>query len=413
MTIDTDAARAGLRRLRDLLEARDYYAVGGSRRYLASQRARTLSAARAGTLVVAGAALVLVVALSLLHPAHVAFIVTLNCVLGATALVGWWVLGHRMRRRPEVVVFVIGLAVLASIIAVAVGGPHLVGLAVAFLMILPTVVALVVPWRTWTEIRWLSAYAMVGTTFIVFVPSASLTMGDRGDLVMALVSTLLASFAGHVLLFREHVRMFRQREYMARLRRQENVQRQELERVHRTLEITARTDELTQVGNRMKLHEELIAVRARIERTRRSIGLLELDLDHFKGVNDKFGHLAGDAVLRTVAGAIREAVRSDESVFRYGGEEFMVILSTADDVALAAAAERVRTVVAGLELAHPGNAPFGLVTVSVGAATLGVTDLDQSANEWFARADAALYEAKAAGRNRISVATARSPRLAA
>ncbi len=86
------------------------------------------------------------------------------------------------------------------------------------------------------------------------------------------------------------------------------------------------------------------------------------------------------------------------SVFRYGGEEFLVILGNIAG-GVEPAGERVRLAVENLGLAHPGNPPFGLVTISVGAAALGPADLAQTADEWFARVDAALYTAKGAGRN--------------
>ena len=117
-----------------------------------------------------------------------------------------------------------------------------------------------------------------------------------------------------------------------------------------------------------------------------------------------FGHLAGDVVLRTVARAIRDAVRADDSVYRYGGEEFVVLLrETKGGVGLAG--DRVRRAVERLGTAHPDNQPFGVVTVSVGAAEFGPLDLAENAEEWFARVDTALYAAKHAGRNRVAVAT--------
>lgn len=403
MVTDMDDARARLRGIVQLIEAKEYYAVGASPRYLAAQRHRTRDAARAAMLVVAAAAPIHVLALSLLHPSAAGFLLLVNGVLGSTALTAWWALRRGLRQRPELVAFVVSIAVLLSVVATAVGGPRIVELAIAYTMFMPTLVALVIPWRTWTEVRWLATYAAGGLLLIIFVPSASLSASGRSDLIFALVVSVIASFIGHVLLFRNHVRSFSQMQSIARLHRRENSQRVELERVYRSLEITARTDELTQVGNRMKLEEDLVSIRARIGRTGRPVGLLEIDLDHFKAVNDHLGHLAGDAVLREVARAIRTAVRADDAVFRYGGEEFLIILGNIAG-GVEAAGERLRLAVERLALPHPGNPPFGLVTISVGAAPFGPGDLAQSADEWFARVDAALYEAKGAGRNRVAVA---------
>lgn len=404
MVIDIEEARARLHGIVQLIEAKEYYAVGGSPRFLATQRRRTSDAARAAMLVVAAAAPIHVVVLSLLHPNQLGFLLIVNGTLGATVLAAWWGMRHGLRRRPELVAFAVSLSVLASVMATALAGPRIVELAIAYTMFMPTLVALVIPWRTWTEVCWLATYAAGGLLLIMFVPSASLQMSSRSDLVFALLVSVFASFIGHVLLFRDHVRTFSQVQAIARLHRRENSQRVELERVYRSLEITARTDELTQVGNRMKLEEDLISIRARIARTGRPVGLIEIDLDHFKSVNDHLGHLAGDAVLREVARAVRAAVRADDSVFRYGGEEFLIILGNIAG-GVDAAGERLRLAVERLGLPHPGNPPFGLVTISVGAAPFGPADLAQTADEWFARVDAAMYEAKSAGRNRVAVAT--------
>jgi diguanylate cyclase (GGDEF)-like protein len=408
MFIDVDDARARLGRLSQLIEAKEYYAVGASRRFRAVQRRRTWGATRAGMLVVTAAALILVVIMSLLHPGDVGFFLALDGALGFVGVAAWWALTHRLRKQPEFVAFAVGLAVLFGVMELALGGPRLIELAMAYLMFLPTVVALVIPWRTWTEVRWLATYAALGTLFIALVPEPSLDVSRRSDLIVGMVSALIASFTGHVLLFRHHVRTFSQMQALAGLHRRENSQRVELERVYRSLEITARTDELTRVGNRMKFDEDLVAVRARMGRTSQPVGLLEIDLDHFKAVNDRLGHLAGDKVLRVVARAIRDAVRADDQVYRYGGEEFVVILGSING-GVRAAAERVRVAVEDLGLAHPDNPPFGLVTVSVGAVALRQEDLAQTADGWFDRVDAALYEAKAVGRNRVAVAGGHPP----
>ena len=402
MSTSAEDLRAAWARLVRLIEAREYYKVGESRRFLASQRRLTWAATRAGMVVVAAAALLHVIVLSTLHPADAVFIVALNGALGLSAVGAWFLLGHRLRRHSEGVAFVVSLVVAVATMALGVAGPKLVVVSLAYLMFLPTIVALVIPWRTWTEVRWLAVYGAGVVAFLTFVPADWLTLADRRDLIVVTTVALSASFTGHVLLFRHHIRTFSQLQAIARLHRRENNQRVELERVYRSLEVTARTDELTRVGNRLRLDEDLVTVRARVGRTARPVGLLEVDLDRFKGVNDALGHLAGDAVLREVAKAISQTVRTDDAVYRYGGEEFLVIL---DSIAggVEVAAERVRAAVEELGLAHPANPPFDVVTVSVGATALRPADLDQTADEWFARVDAALYAAKTAGRNRVAV----------
>ena len=132
------------------------------------------------------------------------------------------------------------------------------------------------------------------------------------------------------------------------------------------------------------------------------IALLFVDLDYFKGINDSRGHLAGDACLKAVIAPIQSELRQSDVIGRYGGEEFVVILSSADATAAHAIAQRIRERVAELEVGGFG-APIRL-TCSIGVATsdaLGVWG-----EHLVARADAAVYAAKNSGRNQVHVALA-------
>jgi diguanylate cyclase (GGDEF)-like protein len=239
--------------------------------------------------------------------------------------------------------------------------------------------------------------------FATVGPDGWLAPADRRDLIFALLVSLAGAFTGHVLVFRRQVRSFAQVQALGKLQRRETRQWAELQRVHRSLEVTARTDELTGTGNRKKLDEDLRTARGRLARTGGRFGLLEIDLDHFKTINDTFGHVAGDEILRRVSRALLDAVRSDDAVYRYGGEEFLVLLGNVSGGVLGAG-ERVREAVARLGLVHPANLPFEQVTVSVGASVISPADLAASNDEWFSRVDIALYQAKAEGRNRVAVA---------
>jgi diguanylate cyclase (GGDEF)-like protein len=146
-----------------------------------------------------------------------------------------------------------------------------------------------------------------------------------------------------------------------------------------------------------------------LDRSRRldgTLGVLMLDLDHFKQVNDSYGHLAGDIVLRAVADAIKHSVRGHDMVGRYGGEEFAIVLPGLDVDDVRAAAERMRAAVAGLAVTAPdlgGNERvIGGLTASVGAAVFPSHAQDRTS--LLLAADAALYEAKNAGRDRIRIA---------
>jgi diguanylate cyclase (GGDEF)-like protein len=123
------------------------------------------------------------------------------------------------------------------------------------------------------------------------------------------------------------------------------------------------------------------------------------DIDHFKRLNDRFGHPAGDTVLRAVADAIARTVRTDDFPIRYGGEEFLVVLRRADRDIATAVAERLRKNVAAVDLRRVRITQP--VTMSVGVAVAERTGEDLGA--LIERADAALFRAKAAGRDRIAL----------
>jgi diguanylate cyclase (GGDEF)-like protein len=163
------------------------------------------------------------------------------------------------------------------------------------------------------------------------------------------------------------------------------------------LEMEALTDHLTGLYNHRYFHDRMAAEIRRARRRRGSVSLLIYDIDDFKRVNDTRGHLAGDQVLSRVAAVSRETCREEDVLCRIGGEEFTVILPGSQEQEAVAVAERLRYAVEGSSPARVGR-----VTVSV-----GVAEFPRHAarpRELLARADAALFEAKAAGKNRVAVA---------
>ena len=124
------------------------------------------------------------------------------------------------------------------------------------------------------------------------------------------------------------------------------------------------------------------------------------DVDLFKEYNDRYGHPAGDRVLEEVAGAIKRNRRGGDTAYRYGGEEFLIVLPEQTLRAAASTADHLRKTVENLRIPHESNAPPGLVTISVGVAALSRGD-SKSTDELLQQADTALYKAKHAGRNRV------------
>jgi diguanylate cyclase (GGDEF)-like protein len=163
----------------------------------------------------------------------------------------------------------------------------------------------------------------------------------------------------------------------------------------RRLEAQAVTDPLTGLLNRMLLHDTLEQAIQQNARTGAAMTLVTLDLDHFKQVNDRFGHDAGDAVLQGVGGLLRKRLRRVDRLFRIGGEEFLVLLFATDADNARRVAESLRAAIA----AHP-FVPDHPVTASIGLAALRPGD-DWKA--WMKRSDDNLYAAKSAGRDRVVV----------
>jgi diguanylate cyclase (GGDEF)-like protein len=186
------------------------------------------------------------------------------------------------------------------------------------------------------------------------------------------------------------------------------LRRQLLERqvVQDQLESLARTDALTGLANRRALDEYLADAWPRALRESSPLGLLLVDIDHFKAFNDTYGHQAGDACLRQVAEAVHLcARRHGDMAARYGGEELALVLPGCDPDALRSLAEAVCRAVRALDIPHAESYTAQMVTVSVGAASLwpGRLGQDEGPASLVALADLALYDAKAGGRNRVAV----------
>lgn len=161
----------------------------------------------------------------------------------------------------------------------------------------------------------------------------------------------------------------------------------------------ARVDALTQVGNRLSMDEDLKALWSRVERYGHRYSIAILDLDRFKALNDHFGHIPGDDALRRVAHAIRNELRAGDGLYRYGGEEFVVLLPEQPLAEAIRAMNRVRVAVE--QLALPTHGERGVLTISAGVAELDSTR-HRTPQDWLCHADAELYGAKSAGRNRIN-----------
>jgi len=202
----------------------------------------------------------------------------------------------------------------------------------------------------------------------------------------------------------ERVLMLRDLSHQQKTYQMLSAARQALEEANTELDRLAHTDELTKLANRRFLHMRLDEEIARARRLEQTLGLIFIDLDDFKKVNDRFGHGAGDNVLKSVAQELMAHRKGIDIAARYGGEEFILVITNSDRDGIFKTAQRIWLSLQNLE--HwIDNSTKIKITASLGVALLDREDRD--ANDLINRGDNALYHAKKLGRNRVSLASGR------
>ncbi len=179
-----------------------------------------------------------------------------------------------------------------------------------------------------------------------------------------------------------------------------------LSEAYSIIETMSITDELTQLFNRRHFHARLDEEIARARRYGHPLSLLMMDIDHFKTINDRYGHQTGDDVLKAIAAIFGSNTRSADIVARYGGEEFVVLLPETENETARMTADKLRAAIERQAFTSPDQSPFH-VTASFGVACLDMTDKNNAdtAQQIVKMADDAMYQAKQAGRNRVVVSS--------
>jgi diguanylate cyclase (GGDEF)-like protein len=314
--------------------------------------------------------------------------------LAVVAAVAW--AASRRLVRPELLALVLGTAVYAVTIARLWLLPDSATLSVAYLAILLVGSGLFLPWSTGWHAGWIGA-AVIGTAAVLAArPDIAVGADGAGTLLLIVAASALVSVLGHRLWQRRLRHMLEQQFALRQLSRYARRQELHVTQLNRELNRVARRDPLTGVGNRRALDEALAGLLdqgARLRPVR--FALVLFDIDHFKAYNDEHGHLAGDAALGRLGRILRDVTRGGDGAFRYGGEEFLLLLPEVDLHGALAAAERVRVA------AETDRGGLPVFTVSGGVALCDPADGRDPA-PLLRRADAALYLAKRAGRNRIA-----------
>ncbi|MGH2356702.1 MAG: diguanylate cyclase domain-containing protein [Candidatus Limnocylindria bacterium] len=254
---------------------------------------------------------------------------------------------------------------------------------------------LFMPWSSRWHAVWLSVAVLAGLAYLL-PTDLGVPFADRVALMPTVLIAAVTSLVGQYLWQAPLRRMVQQQFEMRSLHRYSLRQEARVSELNRELNRAARLDALTGIGNRLALDEALARLLDQGDRVRpQRFAMVLFDIDHFKDYNDEHGHLAGDAALDRVGDVLRRATRGDDLAFRFGGEEFLLLLPQVDLTGAIAVAERVRV---QIEEAVDGAPPF---TISGGVALCDPAD-GRDPSPLLRRADAALYLAKRAGRNRIA-----------
>lgn len=186
---------------------------------------------------------------------------------------------------------------------------------------------------------------------------------------------------------------------LQRVERKRRSKLDNLTHLYKAAQKRAITDGLTGLNTHVFFKEQLAKRFSEARRHREPLGVMLVDVDHFKRINDSYGHPMGDEVLRRVAGVVKHISRTDDTVARYGGEELSLVLPQTDMQGASVLAERIREAVEALELQDAQGRSLPTITVSVGLAILEARDQDHA--QMIERADKALYVAKRQGRNQV------------
>jgi diguanylate cyclase (GGDEF)-like protein len=302
------------------------------------------------------------------------------------SLIHWF--GDVERREdPQLVAWQMGYAVLAQILGIALA-PQLAPVFIGTISIVFAFGSLRIELRT-AVLSWLIAFIGVGIV-LTFPVHPSMGLVDPSRLEMMLLCLSFALIALRTMLLGYYGSAMRMRLYKMNAA---------LGRAKHDAEKLAASDPLTGALSRRAILPLIERSLRRSIRTGVPTSVAMIDLDWFKSINDRFGHLAGDQVLRRVVERIRDCSRETDVIGRYGGEEFILLLPGADPHAGARLVERVRGAISTAEWSDIG--PDLEVSVSCGIASIRPTD---TLDDLLARADQALYEAKRGGRNQLRVA---------
>jgi len=312
-----------------------------------------------------------------------------------------FVLSRGRRRLPPLpIAFTLALSAAATVLSMVVFVPDTRFVSLLLLAMFPPTMVLFLPWSVRVQALWLLAAAAL-LAIATGLLSAALPAPEWIGVWVASATSGLVSLVGGVLASRLRRGVFALHMQARRANAMTVAREAELRRLNGELARASRTDPLTGLGNRLRMDAELTAAAARSTRYGNDCTIVMFDLDRFKDYNHALGHVAGDAALQSVAAAMAGSVRAVDIICRFGGEEFVVLMPEQSLEGGARGAERIRRAVEALQLHHPTPNGPQVLTISAGIALLGRGQANDE-DGILRAADAALYRAKRAGRNRIA-----------
>lgn len=301
---------------------------------------------------------------------------------------------RRWRLPPLPLQFVLALSLTVVMSCLLAFVPQIRTAPLMLLAYLPSAVVLLSPWSAKVQAGWLLAAASVLALVTAGYGSGAVQDNDWPAIWLVLAISALVSLAGALAAAKMRRRAFElqmeaRSAHLATLAREA-----ELGHLNAELALVTLKDPLTGLGNRRRLDEELTAAAARSTRYGNDCAIALLDIDGFKPYNDSLGHVAGDAALQAVATVLTATVRATDTVCRFGGDEFVVVMPTQPLEGAARTAERIRRAVEDLQLRYPTPSGPKVLTISVGIALLG-RSAARGGDEVLRNADAELYRDKA------------------
>lgn len=321
----------------------------------------------------------------------------LNAAGAAVSLAIAWVVRGRARHQIAGIAYLWGILLAAGLLAAGLTSPLQLRNSAMIMPAIPLIYALFMPWGTRVHLIAV-CWTTVAALLLTFALHRS-GVDPVSPIVLTAIVTGAISVVGHAIRRADRIDAFRQVMQVRGLHARARDAGRRLRSANRELASSARLDPVTGARNRLALDEDLLALDAVGDLASGAVAFVLVDLDRFKPYNDRHGHPAGDWVLRRVAEALGDSIRSADRVYRYGGEELLVLLEGVDGPAADGIVGRMLMNVKVLEIPHPENRPWQVVTASAGWILHEPGGASSSAVA-LAAADEALYRAKRLGRNR-------------